>query len=83
MAIYRLQQVKAETGHKSSASIYGAIRDGLFTKPVPIGERAVGWPSNEVTAINAARIAGRSKDDIRALVARLHQQRQQCAALAA
>lgn len=83
MAIYRLQQVKAETGHKSSASIYGAIREGLFTKPVPIGERAVGWPSNEVTAINAARIAGRSKDDIRALVNKLHQQRQQCADLVA
>lgn len=80
MAIFRLPQVKAETGHKSSASIYGAIREGLFTKPVPIGERAVGWPSNEVTAINAARIAGRSKDDIRALVNKLHQQRQEVAA---
>ncbi|MEZ5629359.1 MAG: DUF3987 domain-containing protein [Burkholderiaceae bacterium] len=50
--------VKAETGHRSHASIYNAVNTGLFTKPVPIGRRAVGWPSDEVEAINAARIAG-------------------------
>lgn len=75
MQIWRMQAVKAETGNRSNASIYGAARDGLFTKPVKIGPRAVGWPADEVRAINAARIAGKSDADIKALVNRLHAKR--------
>ncbi len=75
MSILRMPSVKDETGHKSHASIYNAIRDGLFTKPVQIGQRAVGWPSDEVAAINAARIAGKSEAEIRDLVIRLHVKR--------
>ena len=75
MAIFRMPAVKAETGHKSHASIYTAIKAGLFTKPVPIGERSVGWPDYEVKAINSARIAGKSEADIRDLVNRLHAKR--------
>jgi prophage regulatory protein len=75
MSILRMPAVKAETGHRSHASIYNAIRAGLFTKPVPIGERAVGWPHGEVQAINAARIAGKSEAEIRELVQRLHAKR--------
>jgi prophage regulatory protein len=72
MSILRMQSVKAETGHASHASVYTAIHDGLFTVPVPIGQRAVGWPDHEVKAINTARIRGDSDDQIRALVAKLH-----------
>lgn len=79
MSILRMPALKAETGHRSHASIYNAIRAGLFTKPVQIGERAVGWPSEEVQAINAARIAGRSESEIRALVDRLHAKRAELA----
>jgi len=75
MAILRMNSVKAETGHRSHASIYTAIKAGLFTKPVPIGERSVGWPDYEVKAINNARIAGQSEADIRDLVNRLHAKR--------
>lgn len=64
--------VKAETGHRSHASIYAAIKNGTFTQPVQIGQRSVGWPSDEVQAINAARIAGKTDVDIRALVDQLH-----------
>lgn len=71
MAIIRLPQVKAEFGYRSNASVYNAIRDGLFTKPVPIGRRSVGWPDDEVKTICAARIAGKSENDIRELVSRL------------
>jgi prophage regulatory protein len=71
MSILRMPAVKAETGHRSHASIYNAIREGLFTKPVRIGARAVGWPSGEVRAIVAARIAGKSPIQIRALVSQL------------
>jgi prophage regulatory protein len=76
MQILRMQAVKAETGHRSHASIYKAVRAGMFTKPVQIGPRSVGWPSEEVKAINAARIAGKSDADIKALVNRLHGKRE-------
>lgn len=75
MSILRMPAVKAETGHRSHASIYNAINAGLFTKPVPIGQRSVGWPSNEVEAINTARIAGKTEAEIRDLVIRLHARR--------
>lgn len=75
MAILRIQQVTLETGHKSKVSIYQQIREGLFTKPVQIGERSVGWPDYEVQAIIKARIAGSSIDQLKALVSRLHANR--------
>ncbi len=81
MSILRMPAVKAETGHRSHASIYNAIRDGLFTKPVPIGQRAVGWPDDEVRAICAARIAGQSEAQIRDLVSRLHARRTELVAI--
>lgn len=79
MKILRMDAVKAETGHRSHASIYTAIKKGLFTKPVSIGQRAVGWPYTEVMAINEARIAGQSEAEIRALVIRLHAKRTELA----
>ena len=75
MSILRMPAVKLETGHRSHASIYTAIREGLFTKPVPIGQRSVGWPDYEVKAINTARIAGKSNADLKELVNRLHAKR--------
>ncbi len=72
MSILRMQSVKSETGHSSHASIYGAVHAGLFTMPVQIGQRSVGWPSQEVAAINQARIAGKSEAEIRVLVDQLH-----------
>ncbi|MDP2680310.1 MAG: AlpA family phage regulatory protein [Rhodoferax sp.] len=75
MSILRIPAVLAETGHRSHASIYSSIKAGLFTKAVQIGERSVGWPSDEVQAINAARIAGKSEAEIMALVIRLHAKR--------
>ena len=79
MSILRMPAVKAETGHRSHASIYNAIKAGLFTKPVPIGQRSVGWPDSEVKAINAARIAGQGEGEIKELVARLHAKRTELA----
>lgn len=79
MSIMRMPAVKAETGWKSQGSVYTAIKEGVFTKPVKIGARSVGWPDDEVKAINAARIAGKSDADIKALVNRLHDKRNQLA----
>ena len=75
MSILRMPAVKAETGHRSHASIYNAIKAGLFTAGVAIGQRSKGWPSDEVQAINAARIAGKSEAEIKELVNRLHAKR--------
>lgn len=68
--IVRRKQVEAATGSTRS-TLYLRIAQGLFTRPVSLGARAVGWPAREVAAINAARIAGQSDDDIRKLVQRL------------
>lgn len=66
----RLPAVIQKTGRKRS-TIYKDMLAGLFPEPVKIGRRANGWPEHEVDAINAARIAGRSDDEIRELVSRL------------
>ena len=76
--IYRLPAVKSESG-LSRSTIYLRIAQGLWTKPVSLGARAVGWPSNEVAAINAARIAGKSDEEIRALVMKLEAARKSAA----
>ena len=68
--ILRLPTVLRERGRSRSAH-YLDIRQGLFTRPVAIGLRAVGWPADEVAALNAARIAGKSDEEIRALVVKL------------
>lgn len=75
MSILRMPAVKAETGYRSHASIYTAIKAGTFTKPVSIGVRSVGWPDYEIQAINKARIAGQTADQIKELVNRLHVKR--------
>lgn len=50
---------------------YADIKSGLYTKPVHIGTRAVAHPDYEVDALNAATIASKSPDEIRALVVML------------
>ncbi len=68
--ILRLPAVLKRRG-RSRSSHYADIKAGLFVKPVLIGLRAKGTPDIEVDALNAARIAGKSEDEIRALVVSL------------
>lgn len=79
MAMLRMPAVLAETGYRSHSSIYNAINAGLFTRPVRIGQRAVAWPAEEVHAMNAARIAGKTEAEIRETVDRLHSARKEAA----
>ena len=72
--LIRLPAVKDKTG-LSRSTIYLRIEQGFFTKPVALGPRCVGWPAGDVDAINAARIAGKSDTEIKALVSRLHASR--------
>lgn len=50
---------------------YQEIADGLWPPAVRLGPRAVGWVSHECDAVLAARVAGQSDGEIRALVASL------------
>lgn len=68
--ILRLPAVLKARGRSRSAH-YLDIQQGLFPAPVSIGARAVGWPDEEVAALNAARIAGKNEAEIRDLVQRL------------
>ena len=68
--ILRRPRVELTSGY-SRSTLYLRITQGLWPRPVRLGPRAVGWPAGEVAAINAARIAGKSDDEIRALVATL------------
>jgi prophage regulatory protein len=68
--ILRLPDVKAATG-LSRSTLYLRIANGVFPHPVSLGGRAVGWPADEVVALNAARIAGKPDADIRELVTML------------
>jgi len=72
--IWRRPTVQASCGYARS-TLYLRISQGLWVRPVRLGGRAVGWPAREVSALNAARIAGKTDPDIRALVTRLEAER--------
>lgn len=72
--ICRLPFVKSQCG-LARATIYLRISQGLWTKPVSLGGRAVGWPTSEVETLNASRIAGKSDQEIRELVLKLEADR--------
>ena len=68
--ILRLPSLREQTGY-SRSTLYQRVADGLWTHPVPIGLRAVGWPDTEVSTLIAARIAGKTLPEIRELVLKL------------
>ena len=72
--ILRFPAAQSASGY-SRSTIYLRIVQGLWTKQVGLGERSVGWPAREVAALNEARIAGKSDDEIRALVVKLEKAR--------
>jgi len=59
----------------SRSTLYLRIKQGLLPPPVKLGERCSAWPEYEVAAINAARIAQKSNDEIRELVKKFQRQR--------
>ena len=73
-SLLRLPAVMNATGLTRS-TLYLRIKQRLMTPPVKLGERVAAWPADEVEAINAARIAGKTTDESRELVTQLEQQR--------
>lgn len=57
--------------------LYDKIAAGLCTSPVKVGARSSRWPTHEIDAIVAARMAGAGDDQVRVLVNRLHEIRQE------
>lgn len=76
--LLRLPAVKARSG-LSRSTVYLRISQGLWTHPVNLGGRAVAWPADEVDALNAARIAGHTDEQVRGLVRRLEAARSKAA----
>jgi prophage regulatory protein len=68
--ILRLPAILTSTG-LSRSTIYLRIAQGVYTKPVSLGGRAVGWPASEGAALNASRIAGKTNAEVRDLVVKL------------
>jgi prophage regulatory protein len=69
--ILRRRSVQERVGLGRS-SLYVRIKQGLFPQPVKLGGgQLVGWPENEIAAINGARIAGKTDSEIRILVREL------------
>ena len=52
----------------SRSGHYAEIVAGLFVRPIAIGRRATATPDYEVDALIAARISGKTDDEIRQLV---------------
>ena len=60
-------------------TLHSRIQEGLLPPPIPLGARSVGWLSSELDQVLAFMVAGKSHEDIRALVAHLVDQRKQAA----
>jgi len=73
-AFLRLPKVM-EVMCMSRSTVYLRVKQGLMTPPVRFSERCSVWPEHEVAAINTARVAEKSKDEIRELVSQLHRRR--------
>lgn len=72
--ILRVPEVVENRGD-SRPELYRDLTARLWTKPVRIGSRSVGWPENEVATLIAARIAGWDEAQIRHLVESLERAR--------
>lgn len=51
--------------------LYAVMKDGLFPRPVQWGDQFSVLPEDEVYAVVNARAAGRTNDEVRALVTEL------------
>jgi prophage regulatory protein len=70
MALLRLPEVMRLSGY-SRSMLYSLISQGLYPKPLKIGERAVAWPSQEVERMVESIISQQSLVERRELVRKL------------
>lgn len=72
--ILRLPEVMRATG-KPKSTLYRDIAEGTFPRGIKIGRRSGGWVSTWIARINAARIAGKSEEEIKQMVAEMNAER--------
>lgn len=68
--VHRKPVVRTAMGWGNS-TLYQKIKDGLFVPPVKMGPRTSAWLDDEMAILQDAYIAGKSKEEIRALVVKL------------
>jgi prophage regulatory protein len=61
------------------STLHNRIQGQLWTKPVRLGARSVGWPEGEVAALNRARVRGLTESEIQSLVRQLESARKELA----
>jgi prophage regulatory protein len=49
-------------------TVYDQVKHGLLPRPIKLTQRSSAWPEDEIAAVVAARIAGKSDAEIRSLV---------------
>lgn len=76
--LVRLPQAHAELAMGES-TFNKQRRAGLVPEGVFVAPRVLAFPLNELQAVKAARIAGKSDDEIRAIVQSLHAARRELA----
>jgi len=72
-------EIIRRTGRPDS-SLRRDIRLGEFPRLIDAGPGRRGIPESELVVIMAARVAGASREDLRALVKRIHEHRRRLAA---
>ena len=59
----------------SKSTLYNRVKDGLWPTPISLGARAVGFVQAECEAVLQAMIAGKTPEQIQALVQELIKKR--------
>jgi hypothetical protein len=66
-----------------AATHYNEIADGVMTRPIRISPNCSVWPEYELDVLDAAILAGATRDELRKIVVRLHAEREANGQLAA
>lgn len=74
LKVLRKPDVLSLTGW-SRSTLHVRIKENLFVPPISLGERAIGFLAHETNSVLGAMVAGKSKEQIKALVASLVAQR--------
>lgn len=70
--LIRMEELRRRLGGAGRSTVYDMIDGGLLPKPTRYGPRAVGWVEDRIDRLIAARIAGKSDAEIKALVAEMN-----------
>lgn len=68
--LIRVEPARDKTGDARS-TFYAKVKDGLMPPPIRLGgerSRSVAWVEREIDAVIAARVAGKSDDEVRDLI---------------